>query len=303
MEEKKILIAGGSGLIGKMLSEHFSSHGYTVNILSRQREPRNNFYFWNPAKEMMDDEALRDVACIINLGGASLAAGRWSQKRKQEIINSRIQSTDFLFHKLKTGKHSVETFISASAVGYYGNHGDEWVDESFPAGEDFLSKCCRYWEESAMKVSSLEIRTTIFRIGIVLTKNGGALPLLALPVKLFAGSPLGSGRQFISWIHHRDLCSMFLKAAEDKRMNGMFNAVSPEPLTNKEFMKTLARIFHRPFFLPAVPAPLLNLILGEKAVTVTGGQRVSCKKILDAGFAFQFPALRNALEDIYQKNQ
>lgn len=299
MEEKKILIAGGSGLIGKMLAEHFSSHGYSVNVLSRKEGQRKNIFFWNPEKEIMDDEALRDVSVIINLGGVSLADGRWTAKRKQEIINSRIQSTDFLFHKLKTVNHTVETFISASAVGYYGNHNDEWIDETFPAGNDFLSTCCSYWEESAMKISSLGIRTTIFRIGIVLSKKGGALPLIAMPVKLFAGAPLGSGKQFISWIHHADLCSMFLKAAEDKAISGIYNAVSPEPLTNKEFTKILSHVLHRPFFLPPVPAMLLKLILGEKAITVTGGQRVASKKIRDAGFSFQFPALHNALENIY----
>jgi len=248
MAERKILIAGGSGFIGKMLSEHFMLNGFEVNILSRKQDKLENYFFWNPAKETMDDEALRDVNCVINLGGVSIAEKRWTQKRKQEIVNSRMQSSDFLFHKLKTTKHSVETFISASGVGYYGNHGDEWVDESFPAGEDFLATCCRHWEESAMKISSLGIRTTIFRIGIVLSKNGGALPLLALPVKLFAGAPLGSGKQFIPWIHHADLCGMMLKAVEDKSMNGIFNAVSPEPVTNKKFMKMLSDVFHRAFF-------------------------------------------------------
>jgi uncharacterized protein len=299
MSGKKILIAGGSGLIGKMLKEHFSSHGYAVNILSRQETKRENYFYWNPAKDVMNDEALSGVSCVVNLGGVSLAEGRWTQKRKQEIINSRMLSTDFLFHKLKTTTHSVETFISASAVGCYGNRGEEWVDESSPAGDDFLATCCRYWEEAAQKVSSLGIRTVIFRIGVVLSKDGGALPLLALPVKLFVGAPLGSGGQFISWIHHVDLCNMFLKAAEDKAMSGIYNAVAPEVESNRNFMKVLATVFHRPFFLPAVPPVFLELILGEKAITVTGGQRVLCKKIQDAGFSFQFPALRNALENIY----
>ena len=302
MPEKKILIAGGSGFIGKMLTEHFSANGYAVNILSREPGNRKNFFFWNPAKEEMDDEALRGVSCIINLGGVSIAEKRWTQKRKQEIINSRMQSTDFLFHKLKALKHNVETFISASAVGCYGNRQDEWVDESFPAANDFLATCCRYWEESALKISSLNIRTVIFRIGIVLSKDGGALPVIAMPIKFFIGSPLGSGKQFISWIHHEDLCNLFLKAAEDKSMNGIYNAVAPEPLTNKEFMKTLAQVIHRPFFFPAVPTFLLELILGEKAKTVTDGQRVSCKKILDGKFSFSYPNLEDALKNMHSKN-
>jgi uncharacterized protein len=299
MQERKILIAGGSGLIGNMLTNHFSSHGYAVNILSRQDERRQNYFFWNPEREIMDDAALHGVTTVINLGGVSLADGRWTEKRKQEIINSRIQSTDFLFHKLKAAKHSVETFISASAVGYYGNLGKEWAYESSSAGTDFLATCCRCWEEAAQKVSSLNVRTVIFRIGVVLTKEGGALPLLALPVKYFVGAPLGSGKQYISWIHYADLCNIFLRAAQDKTIHGIYNAVAPEPSTNSDFSKTLSAVLHRPFFLPAVPASLLKLMLGEKSITVTGGQRGSSKKIQDAGFVFQFPNLKEALKEIY----
>ncbi|MBK5284943.1 MAG: TIGR01777 family oxidoreductase [Bacteroidia bacterium] len=299
--KQKILIAGGSGFIGKMLEEYFSEIGFEVNILSRQPKGEKNFFFWNPSKGEMDDEAMRDVTCIINLGGVSIAEGWWTQKRKQSIINTRLQSTDFLFQKLGTSQHKVETFISASAVGYYGNHRDEWVEESSPSSDDFLGTCCRLWEESAMKIASLNIRTVIFRIGIVLSKDEGALPLIALPVQLFIGSPLGNGKQYISWIHYKDLCKLFLKAAEDKTMNGVFNAVSPEPLTNKEFVKTLVHILHRPFLFPSIPSFLLQLILGEKAITVTEGQRVSCKKILNQDFIFNFPKLDGALNNIYSK--
>src|SRR5215213_9902613 len=204
---KKILIAGGSGFIGNMLSEYFLSNGFDVAILSREKRTEKNFFFWNPMKEEMDEAAFNDVSCIINLGGVSISGKRWTQKRKQEIINSRMQSTDFLYEKLRTVKHTVDTFISASGVGYYGSHRNEWLDETSASSGDFLSTCCRYWEESASKVSSLGIRTVIFRIGVVLSPQEGALPQLALPVKLFAGSPLGSGKQFISWIHYTDLCA------------------------------------------------------------------------------------------------
>ena len=299
---KKILIAGGSGFIGSMLSEHFSSNGFDVAILSRQNRAEKNFFFWDPQKEEMDENAFSNVSCIINLTGASIAGKRWTQKRKQEITNSRMQSTDFLYEKLRTLKHEVDTFVSASAVGYYGNHGDEWVDESSPPSGDFLSTCCRYWEESASKVSSLGIRTVIFRIGVVLSSQGGALPEFALPVKLFVASPLGSGKQFISWIHHADLCLLFRKAAKDKNMNGIYNAVSPEPVTNNVFVKTLAQTLRRPMFLPPVPSFLLKLVLGEMASAVTQGQRVFCKKIMDAGFSFRFPQLDAALKDIYAQH-
>jgi uncharacterized protein (TIGR01777 family) len=301
MAAKKILIAGGSGFTGKMLSEYFTANGLDVSILSRERGEKNSF-FWNPVKEEMDENALSGVSCVINLSGASIAGKRWTRKRKQEIINSRIQSTDFLYEKLKTVNHKVDTFISASGTGYYGDHGSEWVDETSSAAGGFLSNCCRYWEESATKISTLGIRTVIFRIGIVLSNDGGALPKLALPIKLYAGSPLGNGKQFISWIHNTDFCSLFLKAIEDKNMNSIYNAVAPEPVTNKTFIKTLAETLKRPMFLPPVPSFLLQLVLGEMATALTSSERVSSKKITDAGFKFQFPQLDGALKNIYAEN-
>jgi len=301
MAAKKILLAGGSGFTGKLLSEYFASYGYDVCILSREPRGEKNF-FWNPVKEEMDEKALDGVTCVINLSGASVAGKRWSRKRKQEIVNSRIQSTDFLYEKLRTVKHNVDTFISASGTGYYGNHKSEWLDETSPPAGGFLSTCCKYWEESAAKVSTLGIRTVIFRIGIVLSGEGGALPKFAFPLKLFVGSPLGNGKQFISWIHHADFCALFLKAVEDKSMNGIYNAVAPEPETNRAFMKTLAQILKRPMFLPPVPPFILRLILGEMATALTASERASCKKVMDAGFRFQFPQLEGALKNIYPEN-
>jgi uncharacterized protein (TIGR01777 family) len=299
----KILIAGGNGLLGRLLAKHFARNGFEVNILSRERRSEKNFYLWNPAHDFLEEESLRGVSCVINLAGVSLAEGRWTRIRKQEIVSSRIQSTEFLFNKLKSMQHTVNTFISASAIGYYGTRHDELVDESFSAGEDFLASCCRHWEDAAQKISSLGIRTVIFRTGVVLSKDGGALPLLALPAKLFVAAPVGSGKQYISWIHHADLCSMFLKAVQDHNIRGIYNAVSPGPVTNRNFMKTLAGIFYRPFFLPAVPSAVLKIVLGEKAITITGGQNVSSKKIQDTGIAFQFPELKMALENIYAKSR
>src|SRR5258706_3562675 len=302
MSMKKILIAGGSGFIGKMLSEYFLSKGFDVAILSREKRDEKSIFSWDPQKEEMDENAFRGISCIINLSGASISGKRWTRKRKQEIVNSRMQSTDFLYEKLRTEKHEVDTFISASGVGYYGSHKDEWLDETSLPSYDFLSTCCRYWEESASKVSSLGIRVVIFRLGIVLSLRGGALPEFALPVKLFAGSPLGSGKQFISWIHHADLCSLFLKAAEDKNMHEIYNAVSPEPVTNRVFVKTLAQTLKRPMFLPPVPSFVLNLILGEMASAVTQGQRVSCKNNIEAGFKSQFPQMNEALKNHFGQN-
>jgi uncharacterized protein (TIGR01777 family) len=300
MAAKKVLIAGGSGFTGKLLSEYFISSGFDVAILSRESRGEKNF-FWDPKKEEIDEKALSGVSCVINLSGASIAGRRWTRKRKQEIINSRIQSTDFLYEKLRTINHQVDTFISASGTGYYGNHKSEWLDETSSPSGGFLSNCCRYWEEAATKVSALGIRTVIFRIGVVLSGEGGALPKLALPVKLYVGSPLGSGKQFISWIHYADFCTLFLKAVEDKNMNGIYNAVAPEPVTNRTFMKSLAQALNRPMFLPPVPSFLLRLVLGEMATALTSSERVSSKKITDVGFHFQFPQLDSALKNIYSE--
>lgn len=299
---KKILIAGGSGYVGKMLSGYFSSKGFDIVVLSRHAETNKKFFYWDPLKEEMDENAFEGVSCVINLSGASIAEKRWTRKRKQEITNSRMQSTDFLYEKLRTIKHNVNTFISASGTGYYGDHRDEWVDETSSPSGDFLSNCCRHWEESALKVSSLEIRTVIFRIGIVLSIQDGALPKFALPVRLFAGAPLGSGKQFISWIHYEDLCALFLKAVEDKSLSGIYSAVSPEPVTNRTFVKTLGKTLGRPVFLPPVPSFLLKIILGEIAFSIIEGQRVSPKKIMDAGFSFHYPQLNEALKNIYAQS-
>jgi uncharacterized protein (TIGR01777 family) len=301
MDAKKILLAGGSGFTGKLLSQYLASHGYEVRILSREPRGEKDF-FWNPVKEEIDEKALDGVTCVINLSGASIAGKRWGRKRKQEIVNSRIQSTDCLYEKLRTAKHNVDTFISASGTGYYGNHNSEWLDEVSPPAGGFLSNCCKYWEESAAKVSTLGIRTVIFRIGIVLSGEGGALPKFALPIKLFVGAPLGNGKQFISWIHYADFCALFLKAVEDKSMNGIYNAVAPEPETNRAFMKVLAQTLKRPMFLPPVPSFVLRLMLGEMATALTSSERASCKKIMDAGFRFQFPQLEGALKNIYPEN-
>lgn len=287
--------------MGHMLSGYFKSQGWEVAVLSREKRNEKNFFYWNPVREEMDEAAFENISCVISLAGVSIGGKRWTRKRKQEIINSRIQSTDFLYEKLRTVKNNVKTFISASGTGYYGDREDEWLTELSTPGNDFLSNCCGYWEDSALKVSTLGIRTVILRIGIVLSEKEGALPKFALPVKLFVGSPLGSGRQFISWIHNKDLGALFFKAAEDSTLQGIYNAVAPEPVTNKEFIKALAKILQRPVFLPPVPSFILKIILGELETAITGSQRVSCQKITDAGFRFQYPELDEALRNIYSE--
>jgi uncharacterized protein (TIGR01777 family) len=212
-----------------------------------------------------------------------------------------VKSAALIFETLKANPHEIKTFISASAIGIYGDGGDEWVDEAHPASSDFLGETCKQWEAAANQFSEIGIRVVIIRIGIILSKDGGALPQMSRPIKIVGGSPLGSGKQFMSWIHIDDLGRIFLKAIEDEQMHGIYNAVAPDPVTNKEFIKLLTRTLHRPFFPMHVPSVMLKLILGEKAKMVLNGQRVSSVKIQGTGFEFQFNKLEDALNDVYRR--
>jgi uncharacterized protein len=296
----KILIAGGTGFIGRHLSEVFKRKNYEVSILSRHpnRETGNDFY-WNPGKNELDENAFKEVDCIINLAGANIGTKRWTEKRRKEILESRVKSTELLFEKLKSIPNTIKVLISPSAVGYYGNTHDEWIDENHEAGKDFLADVCRQWEQAVLKIATFGIRTVILRKGIVLDKKEGALPVMALPVKLFAATPVGSGRQYISWIHIDDACRLYLKAVEDETMKGIYNAAADNPVTNTDFTKALARSLHRPFLNLPVPVTLLKIFLGEKGEIVTKGQRVSNEKIRQSGFQFQYADIQSALNAIY----
>ncbi len=300
MTSKKILITGGSGLLGNHLTELLLEKNHRVAILSRNKADNQNSFHWNVENKFIDPKAFEKTDTIIHLAGAGIADKRWTVKRKTEIIDSRVKSAELLFEKLKSTSHQVKIFISASAIGIYGDCGDEWMDETHSSTSDFLGETCTQWEASANKFSEIGIRVVILRIGIVLAKDGGALPQMAQPIKLLVGSPLGSGKQFMSWIQIDDLCSAFLKAVEDEKMIGVYNAVAPVPVTNKEFVKALAKVLNRPFLPIRVPGFVLKLILGEKAKIVLDGQRVSAKKIRDAGFRFQFEKVEDALNNIFQ---
>jgi uncharacterized protein len=295
----KILITGGTGFLGQHLSNIFRKNNFEVSILSRHPDSNKNEFLWDVEKRILDEGAFENVDTIIHLAGANIGTRRWTAKRKKEILDSRVKSAELLFEKLKSGNHSVKTFISPSAVGYYGDRGGEWLDENQPAGKDFLADVCRQWEEAVLKIQSLNIRVVILRMGILLDKDEGALPVMAMPVKFFVGAPVGSGNQYISWIHIDDICNLYLKAVRDENMTGIYNAVATKPVTNREFTKTLAKTMHRPFWNIPVPAFLLKIFLGEKADMVTGGQRVLNEKIMNAGFQLQYPELAAALKNVY----
>ncbi len=247
----------------------------------------------------MDPNALSGVDTIIHLAGSGIADKWWTSTYKKEIISSRSLSARLLFDTLKkTPGHTVRTFISASGVGYYGDSGAAWVDEMFRAKEDFMGMVCTEWEKAAHEFESLGIRVVIFRTGIVLAKDGGALPELAKPVRLFAGAPLGDGKQYLSWIHIEDLCRIYAFAISNEKLFGTFNAVSPRPGTNKDFTKEVASILNRPVWPFNIPSFLLKMILGEKAAIVLEGQRVSSEKIRLAGFEFLHSDLSKTLKEL-----
>lgn len=298
----KILITGGSGLIGTRLTEMLLDLGYEVAHLSRNcsKFAKYKTFRWNPAAKTMDPAALHSADYIVNLAGASVANGKWTDKRKQEILDSRVHSIQTLLEYLPKTPNSVKAFISASAIGIYGNSGDRLVaEESNYAENDFLAEVCQQWEKAAWQANDLNLRTVIFRIGIVLSPAGGALPQMAKPIKFMAGAPLGSGKQYMSWIHLDDLCRLFIATIEEPKFEAVYNAVAPHAVTNEEFTRTLAGVLHKPLTGLKVPAFGLKLLMGEMSGIVLGGSRVSANKVLQTGFTFEYNYLDEALESIY----
>lgn len=302
-----ILITGASGLIGRHLTVFLTGKGHSVAHLSRsggtpseKKSPGPVKQFtWNPAGGIIEEGAVSWADAIIHLAGASVSEGRWTAKRKKEILDSRVNSAKLLAKTIVEEKAKPGVFVSAAAAGWYGIITSEKIfTESDPPAPDFFGNVCLQWENAADLVEETGVRTVKLRIGVVLAKDGGALPQLAKPVKWFAGSPLGNGKQWMPWIHIDDLCALFLKAVEDENMHGTYNAAASQHVTNREFVKTIGKVLHRPVFLPPVPEFALKLILGEMAGIVTKGSRVSNEKIKKAGFRFQYEDLGSALKQL-----
>ena len=301
---KTVLITGGTGFIGRQLANQLRAKGYRVTLLSRTPNPHAEFttYGWNHDTGFLDMCAIAEADYIIHLAGANLGEKRWTPKRQQEIVDSRVKSGELLYHALKTEPHHVKAFISASAIGYYGAQTTETIfTETDAPATDFLGTTGRKWEEVGEKIATLGIRTVLLRTGVVLAPNEGALAKLRIPVALGFGSALGSGNQYVPWIHHDDICGMYIKALEDATMQGVYNAVAPTHTTNYELTKTLAHLLYKPFWFPRVPAFALRLLLGDMATMLLEGSRVSCQKISDAGYHFQFPKLEAALRHVITK--
>ena len=298
-----ILLTGASGLVGTRLTDMLLQKGYQVAHLGRSKRPgKVPSYVWNVAKGEFDPEALNGVDAIIHLAGAGVAEKRWTSRRKKEILESRTKSSALLYETLKKMNSKVRAVVSASAIGYYGFGLDEktlFTEESKP-GNDYLSRVVVAWEREVDAIASLGIRVVKIRIGIVLSDKGGALKEMAGPIKIGIGSPLGSGKQILSWIHLDDLCAMFIRAVEDESMKGAYNAVSPQPVTNRDMTIVLAKVLNRPLLLPPVPAFVLRIMIGEMTDIVVNGRNVSSEKIRKTGFTFEFTDLKSALEALFQ---
>ena len=297
----KVLISGGTGSIGNLMADFLHRQGHEVGLLSRSRQNGGTFktYQWNIKENYLDPEALESCDYIIHLAGAGIADKAWTAGRKKEIIESRVLSTDLLYNQVKKHKTPLKAFISASAVGYYGQvTSDKIFTEKDKSANDFVGKTCFLWEQSAERFEELGIRTLRLRIGVVLMEKGGALEKMAQPIRMGVGSPLGSGKQYIPWIHVDDLIGMFYKALTSEDMSGAYNAVAPEPASNAEFTRILARVLNKNLWLPNVPSFVLKTLLGERASLVLKGSRVTSQKIESTGFTFKYGSLEPALKNL-----
>jgi len=285
---KNILITGGTGLVGRAISDLLISKGYHVAILSRQKKVEGiKSFYWDYEKEILDADAIEFADVIIHLAGENISTKRWTSKQKKRIIDSRVKTTELLYSTIQKSAKNPLKIISASAIGYYGSQtSDHIFSEEDGPGIDFLAKTVEEWEASVDKFIDLGIETTKLRIGVVMSLKGGALTEMLKPVKMGFASPIGSGNQYIPWIALEDLARMFLFLIEIKDTAQVYNAVNPQHISNKQLIRYLSKKYHRPFILVGIPSFIFKLLFGEMAVILLEGSRVSSKKIEEEGFKF-----------------
>jgi len=297
----KVLITGGSGLIGTELTKLLKSREIEVVWLSRTPGLKNGIvsYAWDYKSNFIDRVAFDGVTHIVHLAGAGVFEKRWSTAYKKEIYESRILTTQLLA-KETANINSIQAFICSTAIGIYGNSMNEsLLDEKAPAGTDFLARVTKDWEFASSPFEERNVRTVKIRTGIVLAKHTGALPAMVKPIRLGIGSPLASGKQIISWIHINDLCEIFARAIVDSTIYGTFNGVAPNPVSNKTFTQNAADVLGKKILFPNVPKFVMNIVLGkEKAASVVEGIAASASKIQKQGFVFTYPNIKEALADL-----
>ncbi len=303
----KLLITGATGLIGKNLITHAKRRKISIHFLTTRKGECVNSeglkgFFWNPEQDEIDDSCFEGVDTLIHLAGANISKP-WTAKNKKDILESRLNGTRLLKKTLDRLNIKMKSICCAGAIGIYPNILDDIHDEnSSLSQENFLQKVTYAWEQESKALSKNSINLSIFRIGLVLAKEGGLLSKLTPPVKLFLGTAFASGKQWQSWIHIDDLSRLFFRAVDDG-WEGTFNAVAPNPISQINLIKEIGRTLKRPVFLPNIPAFFLQLFMGERSLLILGSHRVSAKLILSKGFKFQFPYLQPALNDILKKKE
>lgn len=298
----KVLITGGTGLVGSFLTDLLLSNNIEVMVLSRSEKESQvkglSYAVWNLAKETIDIEAVCSVDHIIHLAGANIGDKRWTDKQKELIIDSRVKTADLIYKTLKENKHQVKTFVSASGADCYGiKTTDNIYKETDNFGDDFLAKVCDAWENAANQFNHLGIRTVCLRTGVVCADKDSALQKMVQPISLGFGSALGSGKQVMSLIHIQDLCNMYLHVINNVELQGAYNAVSVNK-TNHEVTKEIAKILKKPLFMPKVPAFMLRLLFGEMASIILKGSAVGNTRIKETGFDFKYDSLEAIMKDV-----
>ena len=299
----KVLIVGGTGFVGKVLMLHLLSKGYQVMIVTRNLQKAQEeiqlpveMVEWNNSFTLTSPELLTDVDAVVNLAGESIGTGRWTRKKKEQILNSRIKTTETVVNFIKNGWMKPNVLINASAIGYYGSCHDQEIFEADLPGEGFLANVSKRWEEEASKAEEFNIRVVPLRIGVVLGQEG-ALQKMVFPYRFYMGGTIGSGEQWLSWIHIHDLVQMIHFIIQNEEIKGPINATSPKPIRMKEFNRLIGKVSGKPSWLP-VPSWILYFLLGEMADMLVQGQRVFPKKIMQSGFQFQFEEAEAALKSI-----
>lgn len=302
----KVLVSGGTGLVGRSLVEELVGANHSCTILSRSPERHTNLpesvrvHQWDAQSSAPLIDLVEDSEAVVHLAGESIGAGRWTARRKQQILASRVDSTRAMTEAILAVQEPPRVFVQASAVGFYGPSDDRVITEEAPPGDDFLADVCQQWEAASVAVETIGVRRILARTGIVLSADGGALPRMALPFKLFAGGPAGSGRQWMPWIDLADEVAALRYLLEHEQARGPVNLTAPNPVTNREFGHALGKALRRPSFMPA-PAFALRLALGEMADLILTGQRAVPTRLLDLGYTFHHPDLEPALRNIFRQ--
>lgn len=297
---KTILIAGGTGLVGQLLAQTLKDEGYNIRLISRSKPSNPVFptFLWNVDKGVADGNAFNGVDIVINLAGSGVADKLWTERRKKEITESRVKSNQLLAYCFKN-YHRPALYISAGAIGFYGHRNDELLTEEQPSGDDFLSKSCTAWEKAVFETADPSTRLIIFRIGIVLSERGGALQKMLLPWKMGISTSFNPGNQWYSWIHEEDLVRLFVFGIQNEQIEGIYNAVAPNPEKMYDFAKVMKAQSKLPWRMVwTIPFTLLTAAMGEMSTVLTNSAKVSSEKIIKAGFQFKFKKMDEALKNL-----